>query len=296
MQKICLCLFLLIAVSSAREWSMFVYMIADNDLAQWADSDMVELQKVGSTDDVAMVVQIDKPTIGARRVYVLPGTVQEEQNLGVIDMCDWKTLADFIEWGIQAYPADRYCVVLWDHGTGWTMMPQGTFGYDGSSGTRMSIASGDLRKAISTACDRTNETVDCVAFDACLMQQIEVAYELRDLALVMVGPQSVCPVGGYRYDMIVDSLTSSPSMSAASLAQIIVTTTIEHYTNVQPVVYSSISILALKSMVNDLYTFMRSINTAEPSLELMRIRDSVQTIPLSGNQPVPDNEFVDLGD
>jgi hypothetical protein len=292
----CVGFFLFVTASFAREWSVFTYMVADNDLAQWADSDMVELQEVGSSDDVAVVVQVDKPSIGARRVYVLKGTVREEQSLGVIDMCDWKTLADFLEWGISNYPAEKYCVIFWDHGTGWTMMPQKTFGYDGSSGNRMSIANGDFKKAVSTACNYTDETIDLVAFDACLMQQIEVAYELRDLARVMIGPQSVCPVQGFRYDMVLDSLVNRSNMSAANLAQIMVATTVENYSNNQPVAYSSISINALKSIVDDLYAFVQSIKSTAPSSDLVRIRDSVQTIPLSSNPPDPSNDFVDLGD
>jgi hypothetical protein len=289
-------LLLFAAIAVAREWSVFVYMVADNDLAQWADSDLVELQEVGSTDEVAFVVQVDKPSIGARRLYILQGTVQEEQNLGVIDMCDWNTLAGFLEWGIRDFPAKKYCIVLWDHGTGWTMMPQRTFGYDGSSGNRMSIANGDLRKALSTACSYTGETIDLVAFDACLMQQVEIAYELYDLAYVMTGPQSVCPVAGFRYDMVGDSLTAQPGISAATLAGIMVRTTIAHYTNVQPVAYSAISIKALKAVGDDLYTFVQSIKNTGSSSHLVMIRDSVQTIPISGNPPDPDNDFVDLGD
>lgn len=296
MKNICLGILLFATISLARDWSVFVYLVADNDLAQWADSDLVELQEVGSSDEVAIVAQVDKPAIGARRVYVLQGTVQEEQNLGVIDMCDWSTLADFLEWGIRNYPAKKYCVILWDHGTGWTMMPQGTFGYDGSSGNRMSIANGDLRKAISTACNYTGETIDLVAFDACLMQQIEIAYELRDLAHIMIGPQSVCPVAGFRYDMVLDSLLHQTTMSATRLAEIMVRTTIVHYTNIQPVAYSAVSISALKPLANNVRDFMQSIKTSSPGLDLIMIRDIVQTIPTSGNPPDPNNEFIDLGD
>lgn len=296
MKRIWLGLLLFVALASARAWGVFVYMVADNDLVQWADSDLVELQRVGSTDDVAVVVQVDKPVIGARRVYVLPGTVQEKQHLGVIDMCDWATLADFIEWGIMHFPAKKYCLVLWDHGTGWTMMPQGTFGYDGSSGNRMSIANGDLRQAISRACDHTGETIDLIAFDACLMQQIEIAYELRDHATVMVGPQSVCPVAGFRYDMILDSLVARSSMSAAGLAAIMVATTIEHYINVQPVAYSAVYINILNTLADNLRAFVHSIDEISPEYDFGDVREQVQTIPISGNPPDPGNAYVDCGD
>jgi hypothetical protein len=296
MKNICLGLLLLATMGFARDWSMYIYMVADNDLAQWADSDLVELQEIGSTDDVAVIVQVDKPTIGARRVFVLKGTVQEKQNLGVIDMCAWQTLADFLEWGIINYPAQKHCLVLWDHGTGWTMIPEKTFGYDGSSGSRMSIANGDLRKAISSACDHTGEKIDIVAFDACLMQQIEVACELSDHASIMVGLQSVCPLAGLRYDMILDSLVDRPNMSTADLAKKIVSTTIAHYTNIQPLSCSAVRVSALATLTVAMRSFVNSVKESPPGRQLVVIRDSVQTIPVSGTMPDPDNLYVDLGD
>ena len=58
----------------AREWTVLVYMAADNGLAAWADSDLVEMETVGSNDEVAIVVQLDKPYIGAKRLLVGGGT------------------------------------------------------------------------------------------------------------------------------------------------------------------------------------------------------------------------------
>ena len=34
------------------------------------------------------------------------------------DMGSYKTLADFVQWGSQNYPADHLAVVIWDHGSG----------------------------------------------------------------------------------------------------------------------------------------------------------------------------------
>ena len=33
-------------------------------------------------------------------------------------MGEAETLADFLEWGVQTYPADKMGLILWNHGSG----------------------------------------------------------------------------------------------------------------------------------------------------------------------------------
>ncbi len=280
----------------AREWTCLVYIAADNSLAPLADSDLVEMQVVGSTDDVAITVQIDKPNIGARRLLVGSGTLYVLQDLGIIDMCDWETLSEFLRWGIQNYPANRYCVILWDHATGWTLMPKGSFGSDWSSGNRLSISNGDFRKAISTAYDYTRERIDLFAFDACLMQQIEVAYEIKDYARVFLSPQNVCPLKGFRYDSILRALEHDPGMNELQLARHIVEINVENYSGIQPVVYSAINLINVNKLKGSSNKLVRALMEDLPSQSICELRDVVQTIPLLGQTPSPQDESIDWGD
>jgi len=273
-----------------------VYMAADNGLAPLADSDLVEMQEVGSTEDMAIVVQIDKPNIGARRLLVGSGTSHVLQDLGIIDMCDWQTLSEFLRWGIQNYPANRYCVILWDHATGWTLMPKGSFGSDWSSGNRLSIANGDFKKAISTAYDYTRERIDLFAFDACLMQQIEVAYEIKDYARVFLSPQNVCPLKGFRYDRILRALDEDPGMNEFQLARHIVEINVENYLGIQPVVYSAINLINVNKLKGSSDKLVRVLTEGPASPSICELRDVVQTIPQLGQTPSPQDELIDWGD
>jgi hypothetical protein len=40
-------------------------------------------------------------------------------DLGEADMADGSTLVDFVTWTVQNYPADRYMLIMSDHGMGW---------------------------------------------------------------------------------------------------------------------------------------------------------------------------------
>ena len=284
------------ALLIAQEWTMLVYIAADNDLAQWADSDLVEMEQFGSNANVSVAVQIDKPWIGARRMLIGPGASSPIQDLGVIDMCSWETLSDFLSWGISTFPADRYLVILWDHGTGWTVMPNKSFGSDWSSGNVLSIANGDFRKALATAYEYTDRRIDLFAFDACLMQQAEVAFELTPYARILLAPQSVMPLAGLRYDDILETIHTNPDITATELSHAIVESTVDNYQNVQPVTISAINLYAMNDIRMHNSRLVQQLLFTSPNQMLKDLRKTVQTIPAIGCIPDSTDDFVDLGD
>ncbi len=291
-----LLLLLFPAVILAREWTTLVYMAADNGLAEWADSDLVEMEAIGSSDDIAIVAQVDKPNSGARRLFIRKGSSDELQDLGIIDMCDWQTLYAFLEWGIRNYPAEKYCVILWDHGTGWAMVPKRSFGSDWSSGNQLGIWNGDFQKAIRSAHDYTGERINLFAFDACLMQQIEIAFEIKDYAKIFLAPQNICPLQGFRYDSIFEELLENPAMNEIELAKRIVAITVENYVDVQPVVYSALNLENFNKLKENIDKVISSLMHGAPSQLIINMRQRVQTIPVVGQIPEPNDEHIDLGD
>src|SRR5215213_7846451 len=59
---------------SMSTWTVMVYMGADNlptekDLSQAARADLAEMQRVGSNDQLTVLVQIDDKTVGMPRRY-----------------------------------------------------------------------------------------------------------------------------------------------------------------------------------------------------------------------------------
>jgi len=280
----------------AREWTALVYMAADNDLAQWADSDLVEMEAAGSSDEFSIVVQVDKPYIGAKRLLITTGTSYELLDLGIIDMCDQETLVDFLEWGMRSYPAKKYSVILWDHGSGWTFMPHLSYGSDWSSGNELGIYNGDLRNALKLLYSYTEEKIDLFAFDACLMQQVEVAFELIDYAKIFLAPQTLCPTEGFCYDKIFAYIDADPKQNAKDLAQGAIPLLMDTYSNVQPVAFSALDLNKLDGLKIALDKFADAMMTTVPTSLLINIRDSVQTIPIRDQAPSRDDEFIDMGD
>lgn len=114
-------------------------------------------------------------------------------NLGFKDMSKIKSLAEFIEWGIKKYPAKHYIVLLSDHGAGF-------LGAEEDRGNMLSLP--DIREAFAKAEEKTGKKPDILAFDACLMSQAEVAYELKDAASYLIGSEEVVGGDGYPYRKI----------------------------------------------------------------------------------------------
>jgi hypothetical protein len=84
------------------------------------------------------------------------------------------------------------------------------------------IACWELSKAFR------NHSYDFIAWDASLMQMIEIAYELRQHARYIVGSQESPPAAGYPYTEIFGQLNQNPSMTPIELAKAFVESTLYH--------------------------------------------------------------------
>ena len=107
-----------------RDWTFLVYMAGDNNLEAFGRPDLMEMKQVGSTTRVAVVAQFDDlQQRAAQRYYLRRDTSLEEDRLpsdgGEINTGDPRELVYFLAWGMNTYPAKRYALVLWNHGSGW---------------------------------------------------------------------------------------------------------------------------------------------------------------------------------
>ncbi|MBI2264407.1 MAG: hypothetical protein HYU64_04460 [Armatimonadetes bacterium] len=203
-------------------WTVLVYMDGTNDLDTFGDLDLNEMARIGSSSSVQIIVQQSKLSLGgrARRLYVRTskeGGALELQNLGVVDMASVGTLKDFLAWGQGTFPADHYLVDLWNHGAGWKRqdLRRGIF-IDDVSGHILSLP---LLEQALLACPAKP---DILGFDASLMGMIEVAYQVRNTATLMVATEESPPSEGWPYDLILGPLAANPSMTPENLAKTMV--------------------------------------------------------------------------
>jgi hypothetical protein len=113
-----------------------------------------------------------------------------------------------------------------------------------------------------------------LGFDACLMNTLEVAFQLKDTANIIVGSEETEPNAGWPYDKFLGALAEKPDMTPADFSKIIVDSYLESYDNgadSEPVTFSAINpekmagvltavnklALALKKNVSDHDTFYK---------------------------------------
>ncbi|HEX6851983.1 MAG TPA: clostripain-related cysteine peptidase [Candidatus Polarisedimenticolaceae bacterium] len=110
--------------AAQKTWTVLVYMAGDNDLDFAGVADLEEMKRAGSSRSVNIVVQFDRAGAGRKthRYLVRKGTTLPAdvvQSLGETNTGDPRVLEDFVTWGMRTYPAKRYLLVLWNHGSGW---------------------------------------------------------------------------------------------------------------------------------------------------------------------------------
>jgi hypothetical protein len=132
-----------------------------------------------------------------------------------VDMGLPETLRDFVSWGQTYFPADRTILIIWNHGSGWRRgmpePPNRAVSFDDETGN--AIQTWQLNQALGSA------NLELLAWDASLMQMLEVAYEVRTKVPLVVGSEESPPGEGYPYDLIFAKFRDNPDLPTRELAK-----------------------------------------------------------------------------
>jgi predicted RNA-binding Zn-ribbon protein involved in translation (DUF1610 family) len=223
---------------SEQTWLVMVYADADDEvLEEDMLFDINEMELTGSSERVQVVVQVDRYTggyagdgdwTGARRYFIDQDADLSTLNspllaeLGEVNMGDPLTLIDFVDWSVNSYPADRYVLILSDHGGGWTggwTDPDPSYDY---------LSLNEMNDAFSMIVTiLEGKKLDLIGFDACLMSQLDVYSTAAPYADFSVASEEVEPAAGWAYAAFLGRLVDNPAMNASDLASIIVETYLE---------------------------------------------------------------------
>lgn len=198
--------------------TVLVYMVADNSLGTRFGCDEADLQemltavKAGALNGGRLLVYHNRPNTSATNppqlldvtasglnvlknyTYAADGESVTPERIREV-MADMKAVA----------PADDYGLVLWSHSNNW-LGPVSTsdkyyraFGED----------SGYHIKVQTLAQTLAGEKFSFIYFDCCLMGNVEVAYEMRSLAPVIIASPTELCISGMPYDRNVPVMFSS---------------------------------------------------------------------------------------
>ncbi len=188
---------------------VIVYIMAENSLTSYASSDMAEIRKAyGSIPkDCEMVVYLDNSS-EANMPYIAAFNSEGETVVRQYDYdpvsTDSAEMQSTLAYIMEQRPAEEYALILWSHGSGWVPATR-TIGIDNSSNTSSDYG---LEMEITTlrhVLENTGVRWKYVMYDACFMQCIEVAYELRNATEWSIGSPAEIPGDGAPYDELMES-------------------------------------------------------------------------------------------
>jgi hypothetical protein len=212
--------------SAATKHTVLVYMVG-SDLESGggaATADIAEMVKVGSSDNLKVVLETGgADTDGWRTVkrrLVQQGGVQTLADLGSLNMGLSQTLQDFVTWGVQTYPADKYTLVMWNHGGGSAGVNGTVYGFDEVHGYD-GLSLPEIDQALKTSLAVTGKQFDVIGFDACLMATMEVANIASRYANYLVASQEAEPETGWDYTAWLQALQQDPGMKGDALGSVI---------------------------------------------------------------------------
>lgn len=196
-----------------KDWTVAVFLNADNNLDPFGVEDQEEMARVGSSEFLNIVTLIDRENGPAQINYIEKNKIKKIKDMGELDMGDYKELVKFCKFIKENYPAKHYSIGLWNHGSGWKAKTDKSvvrgISYDDSSNNH--ITTNELTIATKLCSEALGQKIDIVNMDACLMGMAEVAHAIKDNCNYLIASEEVEPGKGAPYDDVLSGLKAGMS-------------------------------------------------------------------------------------
>ncbi len=187
-----------------KDWTLAVFLNADNNLDPFGVEDQEEMARIGSSDFLNIVTLIDRERGPAQINFIEKDNIVKLKDLGEVDMGDYHELVKFMRFVKENYPAKKYALTIWNHGSGWKNKNVNSIfrgiSYDDSSNNhitndQLGLATAQIKKILG-------QKIDVFNMDACLMQMVEVAHAVHKDVGYMIASEELEPGKGAPYDDI----------------------------------------------------------------------------------------------
>lgn len=188
-------------VSAPARWGVLVYSSASPDIESACRESFDEVIHAAPVDGVAVAGWL------GTAAEIRQASPSGEVSAAPADMSRPQTLEQFLRWGMQAIPAERYVVVLGGHGSGF-------MGAVMNSARSRIMAPQEMQGALRQAGLRP----DVLVLNACLEANVEVAAELASSTEVLVASQGLQHGAGIPLGTVIERLRADTTpLQAARL-------------------------------------------------------------------------------
>lgn len=290
--------------TALKEWTFLVFINGHNNLSSFADMNIIDMEKTGSSDKVNLVVEWGSASSKmTKRLLVKKSTNPKKvmspsvMEMPDHDMGDYRNLVDFVAWGVKNYPAKKYFVAVWNHGSGWHRTAKGMTARDISfdDNTGNFISTEQLGLAMQESAKIIGHNVDIYGSDACLMQMVEVAGEFKGSVDIMVGSQELEPGEGWPYAPFVKQWIAKPTMTPAEVSILLSKEYQKSYDggvygNKPDTTFSAVDLTKLPALYSSLTTLQNSLRGLS-SAQFAQVKTAI-----NNSMSFYYSDYVDLGD
>lgn len=185
-----------------RAWTIMYYQAWDNELDGHLNPEINTIKSASNNPNIYIPVFRDYHNQGSVYEAYVNGQIVANISKDELNTGNSQTLSDFITWSKSNYPANHYALVIVDHG-------------HGLSGTSKDLTDTDwldpqeFRIAI-----QTSGPFDVIFLDACLVANLEHAYQARGETMYYVASEAlvIAPLNHHYLNQI-SSLTSARELA-----------------------------------------------------------------------------------
>jgi hypothetical protein len=207
-------------------------------------------------------------------------------------------LSRLVDFAKRVYPAEQYALFIWGHGTGWRggvnndklPEPARAVAFDDTHRQYMSLPS--FGRAVA------GKGISVIAFDTCYGALLEVAYQIRNDAKLLVGSEGEILSTGWDYTALFTNFISRKSPTASDLGSAIQKQFSEHYASLNNATISQIQLPQVNNLFlrfNDFSGAVAEAITAESAKDavLNEILHNVESYYFTS---FPSDMYVDIFD
>ena len=217
-------------------WLIYWYICGADNLeggGHLATKDIAEMQRVKLPPNIRVLIAAGStqkwhhPTIkaGGHGIYLYSANRLEKQSDFNANMGDPKTLATFLKYGEENFPADHRIIIFWDHGGVSGICYDDSFKGDG-------LYYDELKNAFAAVYGNSPEEVpfELIGFKACVTGSYELANSIADFSHYMLGSEP--SVWDWNFSDWIAALANDPSMNGAQLGKAICDSALKSYDDV----------------------------------------------------------------
>ncbi|HEK9103799.1 TPA: hypothetical protein SUB30_005321 [Bacillus pseudomycoides] len=207
------------------DYTFLIYMIGSDMESDFhmASDDIQEMINIDSSSNINVILQTGgakkwtNPNISNdtnQRWKVEKNNLKLIKNIGMKNMDNPASLADFIKWGMKEYPAKRYVLLFWGHGLGAV---DGYGGDENYGNKKMKVD--ELESGVQQGMKGTQKKFDLIGFDNCKMANLETAYALRKYGQYMLASVDYTNRNGWDYEVMLKAVHDNPSIKPWTLGK-----------------------------------------------------------------------------